>query len=142
MSLAPHVYVVDDEPMMREALTLLLANAGIASQPFASAEAFLSAVPKTVPVCGLIDVRLPGMSGIELLKELANQNIDAAIIVISGHGDVPMAVAAMKAGAVHFVEKPFDPEVLLELIDEARRRTSSSGRRWLPAGRREPAMRR
>ena len=125
MSMVPHVCVVDDDPKMREALTLLLASAGIASQPFASAESFLDAVSKDIPVCGLVDVRLPGMSGIELLGQLADRNIDAAIIVISGHGDVPMAVAAMKAGAVHFVEKPFDPELLLELVDEARRRTLS-----------------
>ena len=119
---APPVYVIDDDARIREALTLLLAKSGIASQPFESAEDFLAALPDNQPICGLVDVCLPQMSGLDLLKALRERNIDSALIMISGHGNVPMAVEAMRQGAVHFVEKPFDPETLIELVEEARLR--------------------
>ncbi len=122
MTGAPPVYVIDDDARIREALTLLLARSGIASQPFESAEDFLAALPAGQPVCGLVDVCLPRMSGLDLLKALKARNVENALIMISGHGNVPMAVEAMRHGAVHFVEKPFDPETLLELVEEARLR--------------------
>jgi FixJ family two-component response regulator len=122
MVAAPPVYVIDDDAGVREALTLLLAKSGIPSQPFEAAETFLAALPDGRPVCGLVDVCLPEMSGLQLLKELKRRNNESALIMISGHGNVPMAVEAMKGGAVHFIEKPFDPEILLELVEEARRR--------------------
>jgi FixJ family two-component response regulator len=118
----PPVYVIDDDARIREALTLLLAKSGISSQPFESAEDFLAALPANQPICGLVDVCLPKMSGLDLLKELRERNIDSALIMISGHGNVPMAVEAMRQGAVHFIEKPFDPETLLDLVEEARLR--------------------
>ena len=122
MSSAPPVYIIDDDAKVREALTLLLAKSGIASQPFESAEDFLAALPTDQPVCGLVDVCLPDMSGLDLLKALRKRNLESALIMISGHGNVPMAVEAMRHGAVHFIEKPFDPETLLDLVDEARAR--------------------
>jgi two-component system response regulator FixJ len=122
MKAAPPIAVIDDDARIREALTLLLAKSGIASQPFESAESFLAALVPGQPVCGLVDVCLPRMSGLELLKALKARNIETALIMISGHGNVPMAVEAMREGAVHFIEKPFDPETLLQLVDEARER--------------------
>jgi two-component system response regulator FixJ len=122
MIAAPPIYVIDDDARVREALTLLLAKSGIASQPFETAEDFLAALPPGQPVCGLVDVCLPQMSGLDLLKALRERHIESALIMISGHGNVPMAVEAMRQGAVHFIEKPFDPDMLLELVDEARSR--------------------
>lgn len=127
MGAAPPVYVIDDDARVREALTLLLAKSGIPSQPFEAAETFLAALPDDRPVCGLVDVCLPEMSGLQLLKELKRRNNESALIMISGHGNVPMAVEAMRGGAVHFIEKPFDPEVLLELVEETRRRFVERG---------------
>ena len=127
MAAAPPVYVIDDDARVREALTLLLAKSGIPSQPFEAAETFLAALPDGRPVCGLVDVCLPEMSGLQLLKELKRRNSESALIMISGHGNVPMAVEAMKGGAVHFIEKPFDPEILLELVEETRRRFAERG---------------
>jgi FixJ family two-component response regulator len=124
VSVLPAIYVIDDDARVREALTLLLAKSGIPSQPFESAEAFLGALPADQPVCGLVDVCLPDMSGIDLLRTLKQRNIENALIMISGHGNVPMAVEAMREGAVHFIEKPFDPEMLLDLVEEARKRFS------------------
>ena len=134
MAAAPPVYVVDDDARVREALTLLLAKSGIPSQPFEAAESFLAALPEGKPVCGLIDVCLPEMSGLQLLRELKRRNSGSALIMISGHGNVPMAVEAMKEGAVHFIEKPFDPEVLLELVEETRRRFAEHGDHGIRAG--------
>jgi two-component system response regulator FixJ len=122
MTAPPPISVIDDDARIREALTLLLARSGIASQPFESAEDFLCALPAGQPVCGLVDVCLPQMSGLELLKVLRERGIESALIMISGHGNVAMAVEAMRQGAVHFIEKPFDPETLLELVEETRQR--------------------
>jgi FixJ family two-component response regulator len=122
MTAGPPIYVIDDDARVREALTLLLAKSGIASQPFETAEDFLASLPSGQPVCGLVDVCLPQMSGLDLLRALRERHIENALIMISGHGNVPMAVEAMRQGAVHFIEKPFDPAMLLELVDEARSR--------------------
>jgi len=122
MAPAPPVYVIDDDPSFRATLTLLLAKAGIPSQPFEDAETFLAALPEGKPVCGLIDVYLPEMGGLQLLRELKRRDQESALIMISGVGNVPIAVEAMKCGADHFIEKPFDPEMLLDLVEETRHR--------------------
>ena len=96
-------------------------TADLEAQAFPTAEELLAAVDLEKPSCILLDVRLPGLSGLDLLDHLSQQRSKAAVIVITGHGDVPMAVRAMKAGAYHFVQKPFDPEELLEVVEEALR---------------------
>jgi two-component system, LuxR family, response regulator FixJ len=127
------VYIVDDDEAVRAGLGALLAARGFDVRPFGSAEAFLSAAPTGANACLLLDVRMPGMSGLELQRELKGRGIALPIIMITGHGDVPMAVAALKGGAVDFLEKPFDADVLLAAIDEAFRRVSTPAGR-LPAG--------
>ena len=116
------VYIVDDEPEIREALTLLLSTAGIDSEDYASAEGFWENVPHGEPYCVLLDNRLPGLSGLDLLPRLVESSSRAAVILMTGHGDIPSAVSAMKLGAYHFVEKPFDAEGLLNVVEEALRR--------------------
>ena len=113
------VQIVDDEPEVREALALLLSTAGIESMAHESAEAYLEAVPLAEPACVILDNRLPGLSGLELLRRIAESGGHAAVIMMTGHGDVPTAVAAMKLGAFHFAEKPFDAEALLSAVEEA-----------------------
>lgn len=113
------VFVVDDNPEVRDSLKLLLATADIEVKSFASAEEFLAAERPSLPYCILMDVRLPGISGLEALKQLSGPGATAVVIVITGHGDVPMAVAAMRSGAYHFLEKPFDSEVLIDVVQEA-----------------------
>jgi FixJ family two-component response regulator len=111
--------IIDDDARVRDSLRMLLATADIEVVAFASAEEFLDAQRRTAWGCLLLDVRLPGMSGIELLERLQQAGGGPAIVVITGHGDVPMAVSAMRAGAFHFVEKPFDPEALLAIVQDA-----------------------
>jgi two-component system response regulator FixJ len=118
MTAEPVVHIVDDDAEIRAALSLLLSTAGWPSRVYQSAEAFLDATP-VEPFCLLLDVRLPGLNGLKVLEELRKRGSAACTIVITGHGDVPMAVAAMKGGAFHFVEKPFEPEILLEIVKEA-----------------------
>jgi FixJ family two-component response regulator len=112
------VFVVDDDVSVRESLELLLRTAGWQPELFASAQEFLSRSRPTVPCCLVLDVTLPGLSGLELQKQLA-QRTDMPIIFITGHGDVPMTVQAMKAGAVEFLTKPFKDDVLLDAIGHA-----------------------
>ena len=113
------IFVVDDEAQVSDSLALLLATADIRVASFASGEAFLAAEKPREPHCVLLDVRLPGMSGLEVLRRLSVPGSNAVVIIITGHGDVPTAVSAMRAGAFHFIEKPFDSEVLIELVEEA-----------------------
>ena len=113
------VHIIDDEAKVRDALTLLLSTAQIESRSFASAEEYLASVPLKEPACILLDNQLPGMSGIELLKRITGAASNSAVIMITGYGDVPTAVSAMKVGAFHFVEKPFDAEALLITVEEA-----------------------
>ena len=113
------VHVVDDEAKVRDALTLLLSTAGIESRSYCSAEEYLALNQLNKPVCLLLDGQLPGMSGIELLKHIVAAASDSAVIMITAYGDVPTAVLAMKAGAFHFVQKPFDAEALLATVEEA-----------------------
>lgn len=113
------VYIVDDDDAVRRGLTALLVAKGFAVETFASADAFLAAGPPYPGGCALIDIRLPKMSGLELQREMKRRGIALPVIIITGHGDVPVAVAALKAGAVDFLEKPFDSESILAAIDEA-----------------------
>ncbi len=117
------VHIVDDEAGVRDALTVLLSTAEIGCRSYSSAEEFLQSVPFTEPVCVLLDNQLPGISGIELLKRIIDSESNSAVIMITGFGDVPTAVLAMKAGAYHFVQKPFDAEALLSTVEEALART-------------------
>ena len=109
------VFVVDDDVSVRESLELLVRTAGWRPETFASAQDFLSRPPPTVPCCLVLDVTLPGLSGLELQRQLVDR-ADMPIIFITGHGDVPMSVQAMKAGAVEFLTKPFKDDVLLDAI--------------------------
>ncbi len=118
------VYVIDDEADVCEALKALLDTAGLEARTYASAEEFLSDVRVSKPLCLLVDVRLPGMSGLDLVRHLQRGPIRPVVVMITGHGDVPLAVKAMRAGALHFMEKPFEPAELLETLEEALQRVS------------------
>jgi FixJ family two-component response regulator len=113
------VHIVDDEARVRDALALLLSTAQIESRSYASAEEYLASVQWGEPACVVLDNQLPGLSGIDLLKRIAEAASDTAVIMITGYADVPTAVAAMRAGAYHFVEKPIDAEALLLTVEEA-----------------------
>ena len=121
------VFVVDDDVSVRESLELLLRAAGWQSETFASAQEFLSRPHPTVPCCLVLDVTLPGLSGLDLQKQLA-QRRDMPIIFITGHGDVPTSVQAMKAGAAEFLTKPFKDDVLLDAIRSAIERSRAAPR--------------
>ena len=118
------VHIIDDEVEVRTALTLLLQTAGIEARTYASAEEFLDEVRLNKPLCLLVDLRLPGMSGLELVQRLQQGPVRPVVVMITGHGDVPLAVEAMRTGALHFMEKPFEPVELLATIDEALERVS------------------
>ncbi len=115
----PTVYVIDDDASVRRALTLLLSSLDIAVQGFESAEEFLEAYTAGDPGCLVLDVRMPRMSGLELQRELTARAMEIPIVFITGHGDVPMSVRAMKYGAVDFLLKPFNDQQLLDAIHEA-----------------------
>jgi len=125
----PPVYVVEDDGGMRNAVSLLLRSAGFEVRSYPSAEVFLSEVDYSKPICLLTDVRLREMDGIALFRHLVRLGTEPAVVVITGHGDIPMAVAALKEGVVDFVEKPFDPGMLLDSVREASRRAAASGER-------------
>jgi FixJ family two-component response regulator len=122
------VFVVDDDESMRRSLATLLRSVGLDARVFSSPQEFMRAERPDAPGCLVLDVRLPGMSGLAFQEQLAKEGIGLPIIFISGHGDVPMTVRAMKAGAVEFLTKPFDDQVLLDAIhasierDRGRRR--------------------
>jgi FixJ family two-component response regulator len=126
------VFVVEDDPSMRRSLESLLRSVGHDVRLFSSAPEFMQAERNDAPGCLVLDVRLPGMSGLAFQLELAKTGVALPIIFITGHGDVPMSVRAMKAGAVEFLTKPFDDQVLLDAIhaalerDRARRRDDAS----------------
>ena len=115
------IYVVDDDEAVRDSLEALLLAEGFAVQGFESAEAFLSEGKPPAVACCLLDVRMPGKDGLTLLGELGDWSKTTPVIVMTGHGDVPMAVKAMKLGAVDFIEKPFDANVMLTTIRSALR---------------------
>jgi len=115
----PIVYIVDDEYAVRDSLKLLIETTGYTVIDFESAEAFLDHYNSDQPSCLLLDVRMPSMSGLDLQEELLKRGIDIPIIFISGHADVPDSAKAFRAGAIDFLEKPFNEEVLLSRIEEA-----------------------
>ena len=119
----PIVFVVDDDVSVRESLELLIKFAGWQPETFASAVEFLACPRSATPNCLVLDISLPDLNGLELQKLIASERIDMPIIFITGHGDVPMTVQAMKGGAVEFLTKPFDDEVLLNAIRHAIRRS-------------------
>ena len=110
------VLIVDDDPRVRESLESLLASVGQASASYATAQAFMDAALPDLPACLVLDVRLPERSGLELQRELMEKGVELPVIVITGHGDIPMTVAAMKAGAIDFLTKPFRDQDLLDAI--------------------------
>jgi RNA polymerase sigma factor (sigma-70 family) len=127
MTAAPSVFVIDDDPSVRSSLKFLLSTVGLQAETFDSAASFLHKKLPDVPSCLVLDVRLPGLSGIDFQCELAARNIFIPIVFLTGHGDIPMSVRAMKAGAVEFLTKPFRDQDLLDAVrvaidrDRARR---------------------
>ena len=119
----PIVFVVDDDVWIRESLQTLLQDEGWQPETFASAQEFLDRPRPLTPSCLVLDVSLPGLDGLELQKRIAAERTDMPIIFITGHGDIPMSVGAMKAGAIEFLTKPFSDEVLLTAIRQALERS-------------------
>lgn len=113
------VHIVDDDEAVRQSLAFMLSSAGLAVRLYDSALAFLAGLASSQNGCLITDVRMPGMSGIDLLKMLRDKSVSMPAIVITGHGDVPLAVEAMKAGAVDFIEKPFEQEAILSAVKRA-----------------------
>jgi FixJ family two-component response regulator len=122
----PIVFVVDDDISVRESLELLIRNAGWQPELFETAQEFLSRARVAVPNCLVLDVNLPGLNGIDLQKQIARDRIEMPIIFITGHGDIPLTVQAMKGGAVEFLTKPFGEEVLLGAIRLALERSRTT----------------
>ena len=119
------VFVIDDDESMREALKSLIRSVGLSVETFASAHEFLQSRRPDIPACLILDVRMPGLSGLDLQRDLGEANIHIPIIFITGHGDIPMSVRAMKAGAVEFLTKPFRDQDLLDAIQQALERDRS-----------------
>jgi len=119
MSGRGQVYIIDDDDAVRDSLDLLLSAAGFETLTFDSAEAFLASPPKAAAGCLLSDIRMPGMSGLELMETLHQRGAACPVVLITGHGDVSMAVEAMKRGAHDFIEKPFDDERLVSAVASA-----------------------
>jgi two-component system response regulator FixJ len=115
----PIVHIVDDDAAVRQSLAFLLGSAGVAVRLYDSATAFLAGLSELKDGCLITDLRMPGMTGLELLHELRARACGLPAIVVTGHGDVPLAVEAMKAGAVDFIEKPFDQEAILSAVHAA-----------------------
>ena len=119
MTGGPIVFVVDDDPAVRRSIKHLVESVGLRVELFGSAEEFLGCERPSVPSCLVLDIRLPGIGGLDLQRELAEANIQIPIIFITAHGDIPMTVRAMKAGAVDFFSKPFRHQDLLDAIQQA-----------------------
>jgi two-component system, LuxR family, response regulator FixJ len=113
------VYIVDDDEAVRDSLSVLLESKAYAVRSFVSAAKFLAAAPSLPAGCLIVDIRMPEMDGLELQQRLVERGLDFPLIVITGHGEVPLAVRAMKAGAVDFIEKPFASEAILDSLDTA-----------------------
>lgn len=124
MTSSPVVHVIDDDEAVRESLGFLLGTAGFSVQSWASAEAFLEGGQLDDDACVVTDVRMPGMSGVELVTRLRTSRSRAGVVVITGHADVPLAVQALKAGADDFLEKPFDDETIEQAIRSALQRNA------------------
>lgn len=118
-SIEPIAYIIDDDAAVRDALSVHLSMAGIAVKSFGSATDFLESLNPDQPGCAVVDIRMPEMSGLELQQEMIRRGLILPVIVITGHGDVPAAVTAFRAGAVDFLQKPFDEDLLIARIREA-----------------------
>jgi FixJ family two-component response regulator len=125
---AERVYLVDDEPAVRKALGRLLRSAGVEVATFGSAEEFLGALEEEAAGCALLDVAMPGLDGLALQETLARRGIDLPVLFLTGHGDIPMSVRAMKAGASDFLTKPVDGKVLVAAVRRALERGRSLAR--------------
>lgn len=122
---SPTVFVVDDDEAVRKSLAWLIGSIGLAVQTYDSADAFLASWGEERPGCLVLDVRMPGMSGLELQEALARRGSTLPVIIVTGHADVPMAVRALKAGAIDFIEKPVNDQVLLDRIGDAVKRSQA-----------------
>jgi FixJ family two-component response regulator len=128
---APTVFVIDDDALMRAAIQGLLKSVGLRSESFAKPQDFLGRGRPDGPSCLVLDVRLPGVNGLEFQQELANAGVLIPIIFITGHGDIPMTVKAMKSGAVEFLTKPFRDQELLDAIQQALDRDRAMRQRYV-----------
>jgi len=128
------VFVIDDDPSMRTAIKELIEAVGLSCQTFESGQEFLETELPDVPSCLVLDVRLPGLSGLHLQRELTERSIHIPIIFITGHGDIPMSVQAMKAGAMEFLTKPFRDQDLLDAIEQATERDRGARRQRTEMG--------
>jgi FixJ family two-component response regulator len=128
------VVIVEDDEAVRDALSMMLRAAGLSVETAASAEAFLARKPPPPPACIVLDIRMPGMSGLELQEQLVKRGFDLPIVFLTGHGDVTMAVRAMKRGAFDFIEKPLDDQRLLAAVRAAIAHSSLPRPVVLPAG--------
>jgi FixJ family two-component response regulator len=115
----PTVFIIDDDQEVREALQLLMESVGLSVQIFSSASEFLDQFDSSLPGCLVLDVRMPGMSGLDLYARLAEEHMHPPVIIITGHGDVPMAVRAVQKGVLDFIEKPFNDQALLDSVHRA-----------------------
>ncbi len=122
----PTIFIVDDDAAVRDALKLLLRSVGQAVETYASGQEFLESYAEDRPGCLVLDIRMPGMSGLELQQKLNERHCILPIIFITGHGDVPMAVEAMQAGAVDFIQKPFRDQDLIDRINQALEKDQSN----------------
>lgn len=113
------VHVVDDDEAARDSLAFLLRSAGLPAKAYASAGEFLAALPSLRGGCLITDMRMPEMNGLELLRELKARKIEMPVLAVTGHGDIPLAVEAMRSGAIDFLEKPYDDQVLLRIVRAA-----------------------
>jgi len=123
-------YVIDDDKGVRESLRWLIESVGLPVETYESARDFLSSFKNDQPGCIVLDVRMPEMSGLELQEHLNAQQVQMPIIIITGHGDVPMAVRALKGGAMDFIEKPFNDQALLDRIQHALQKTVEASQKW------------
>ena len=130
----PVAFVVDDEEAVRDALALHLDLAGLSVRCCASAAEFLETASPDQPGCAILDIRMPGMDGLDLQQEMARRGLTMPVIIITGHGDVNAAVRAFRAGAVDFLQKPFDEDLLIERVQEAFERDLASRRADVEAG--------
>jgi len=124
----PMVYVIDDDDAVRHSLEFLLKTAGIEARGFESAKAFLEILPQIKSGCIITDVRMPEITGIDLLRRVKESGVDIPVIVITGHGDISLAVEAMKIGAVDFLEKPFDDDLLVASVRSALNKDAGTAR--------------
>jgi FixJ family two-component response regulator len=136
---APVVYIVDDDATLRDSLQVLLESVGLRTLVFTDTEGFIKAYRPDTPGCLLLEVRIPGRNDLNAHQQLRNQGIDIAVVIITGHGNVAMAVAAMKQGALDFIEKPFNDQLLLDCVHNA---LSHDRARCLTHARRQDLLRR